>query len=610
MQAIILAAGMGSRLGNLTEVHPKCMVEVDGVSMIERMLRQLDRIELDRIVIVTGYEHKVLKDFIGGFEFNTPIEYINNDIYDKTNNIYSLYLAKDILVSDNTLLFESDLIFEDKLLMQVVDNPADNAALVAKYEAWMDGTVVTLDNNQSITNFIGKTDFNYSDVDSYYKTVNIYKLSKNFSETFYVPFLESYMKAAGVNVYYESALKFVVDVPGVELKAIVNNNYDWYEVDDVQDLDIATVMFASSTEKKLELMQRRFGGYWRYPRLIDFCYLVNPFYPNERLLDEVKSNFSRLVRDYPSGMAVNTLLAAKHFGVDESSIVIGNGASELIKSLMEKLSGNIGIITPTFEEYPNRSKHLNVINFETSKIGYQYSSDSIMEYFKDKELSSLLLINPDNPSGNFIAYDDVIRLLDWCVVKNIDLILDESFIDFVDFDGPISLLNDAVIAKYPNLYLVKSISKSYGVPGFRLGVLATSDKQMIATIKKDVSIWNINSFGEYYMQIVDKYKKDFKAAMIRFVEVRKEYVEKLNAIPNLKVFPSQANFIMIEILNGITSKYVTEELLERGNVFIKDLTPKSGFDGQYIRVAVKRPEENEQLVARLDEIMNGGHNAS
>ena len=605
MQAIILAAGMGSRLGNLTEVHPKCMVEVSGISMIERMLRQLDDKNLEKIVIVNGYEHQVLEDFIGKININTKIEYITNHIYDETNNIYSLYLAKDALLKDDTILIESDLIIQEGMLDQLFNDTSKASALVAKYEAWMDGTVVTLNEHEEITDFIGKADFNYANVDTYYKTVNIYKFTKEFSKDFYVPYLDSYMKSSGVNEYYENVLKFTSLVPNYTMKAIINKNFDWYEVDDVQDLDIANVMFARTTEEKLALMQKRFGGYWRYPRLIDFCYLVNPFYPNERLLDEVKSNFSRLVRDYPSGMSVNTLLAAKHFKVRDEQIVIGNGASELIKSLMEKLSGNIGIITPTFEEYPNRSNHLNVINLDSSKIGYEYDTDDIITFFDDKNLDSLLLINPDNPSGNYITHNNVIKLVAWCKQNNIKLVLDESFIDFVDDGEVTSLLKTEILDEYPNLYLVKSISKSYGVPGFRLGILATSDLEMIKFIKKDVSIWNINSFGEYYMQIVDKYKKDFKQAMIQFVNVRNDYYNSLVKIPNLKVHPSQANFIMIELLNGYTSKFVTEKLLAKYNVFIKDLSPKTGFDGEFIRIAVKTPEENQSLLDGLDTIMKG-----
>ena len=138
MQAIILAAGMGKRLKELTQNNTKCMVEVNGVTLIDRMLHQIDELHLSRIVIVIGYEGQKLIDYITMLDINTPIVYVNNSIYDKTNNIYSLSLAKDWLCKDDTLLFESDLIFEDSVLKVLVDDPRDTLALVDKYESWME----------------------------------------------------------------------------------------------------------------------------------------------------------------------------------------------------------------------------------------------------------------------------------------------------------------------------------------------------------------------------------------------------------------------------------------------------------------------------------------
>lgn len=110
MQAIILAAGMGKRLKELTSNATKCMVEVNGVTMIERTLSQLDALNLERIVVVVGYEGKKLMEYIESLAIKTPVEYVDNDVYYKTNNIYSLYLARNYLLEDDTLLLESDII--------------------------------------------------------------------------------------------------------------------------------------------------------------------------------------------------------------------------------------------------------------------------------------------------------------------------------------------------------------------------------------------------------------------------------------------------------------------------------------------------------------------
>ena len=175
MQAIILAAGMGRRLGEFTANNTKCMLEVNGVRLIDRMLGQLLTLDLSRIIIVVGYGGQNLIDYINSRYHNDKIVFIENPVYYKTNNIYSLWLAKNQMAEEDTLLLESDLIFEDKLLQTAIDSPYKDCALVSKYETWMDGTMVRIDDENNIVNFIPKKAFKYSDTQLYYKTVNVYK---------------------------------------------------------------------------------------------------------------------------------------------------------------------------------------------------------------------------------------------------------------------------------------------------------------------------------------------------------------------------------------------------------------------------------------------------
>ena len=261
--------------------------------------------------------------------------------------------------------------------------------------------------------------------------------------------------------------------------------------------------------------------------MLDFCYLVNPYYPPRQLIDEMKAYFERLIREYPSGLDVNCLLAAKYFGLPKEKIIVGNGASELIKSLMEKFIGNIGIVIPTFEEYPNRKDREAVVRYTPGNEDFAYTADDLMTFFETKNISALLLINPDNPSGNYIPRKDVIQLAKWAEDTGIRLIVDESFVDFADTIEPETLLDSQILENYPRLIVVKSISKSFGVPGLRLGILATNDTDLIANMKMDVSIWNINSFAEFYMQIWEKYQKDYAYALQRFKADRAVYIEEL-----------------------------------------------------------------------------------
>lgn len=592
MQAVILAAGMGKRLGELTRGNTKCMIEVGGETLISRLLRQLDKHALSKIILVVGYKAQELKDYLATLQVQTPIEFVENTVYDKTNNIYSLYLAKDYITTEDTLLFESDLIMEDAVISKLIEHPYPDLALVDKYESWMDGTVVTLDEENRIQRFIPNSQFKYEEIPSYYKTVNVYKFSQQFSANMYVPFLEAYCTALGKNEYYEQVLRVITILDNSGMRALPLTGEQWYEIDDIQDLDIAESIF---TDRTYDLLCSRYGGYWRYPHMLDFCYLVNPYFPNQRLRDELAASFQRLLTEYPSGQRVNNLLAAKDFGVKEDYIIVGNGAAELIKVLFEQTLGRVGIIRPTFEEYPNRLMPDQIVAYETQAPDFSYSADDIMSYFEDKKIWTLVLINPDNPTGNYIPYADCLRLAQWCEERNIVFVLDESFIDF-STEHP-TFFNNELLERYNHLVVIKSISKSYGVPGLRLGLLATSNYLLMTNLRRSVSIWNINSFAEFFLQILGKYERSYAQAMDDFRAERERFVAELQTIDYLRVIPSEANYLLCEVLPPHTPRELAINLLKQHNILIKDCTSKC--HAPYIRLAVRDTKDNNCLIEAL-----------
>ena len=239
--------------------------------------------------------------------------------------------------------------------------------------------------------------------------------------------------------------------------------------------------------------------------------------------------------------------------------------------------------------------------YHPANSDFSYTADDLMLFFTDKGISSLLIVNPDNPSGNFIPVCDLIRLADWAEEHSIRLIIDESFVDFSDGGAGNSLLTDRILQKYPSLCVMKSISKSYGVPGLRLGVLASADKSLMDRIKKDVAIWNINSFAEFYMQIFGKYEKDYVHACARFREERAIFRRDLDEIYWLRVIPSQANYFLCELTEGITSHDLAIRLLTDYDILIKDCSSKKGFPAgrQYVRIAIRDRHDNRKLTDAL-----------
>lgn len=356
----------------------------------------------------------------------------------------------------------------------------------------------------------------------------------------------------------------------------------------------------SEDEQLLKSFYSRYGGYWRFPEMLDFCYLVNPYFNRSAIIKEMQDFFPVLVSEYPSGMNVNSKLAAKCWNIKQEHIVVGNGAAELIKAIMENITGKVGIVRPTFEEYPNRLNAEQVETFIPRNEMFRYDADDLIGYFSQHKVDTLLLINPDNPSGNFIPIDGIHKVAQWCEDNGMRFILDESFVDFsVGFETN-TFLNNFIIEKYPHMAVMKSISKSYGVPGLRLGILCSADKALIDKMKKQVSIWNINSFAEFFMQIYPKYRDDYKHACEQFIKARHDFEQELKKIPFIRVMPSQANYFFLEVLPPYRPIELCTILLKKNNILASACLAKQGIEtNRYMRIAVRNHEDNTKLITAL-----------
>ena len=598
MQALILAAGLGKRLAKYTKNNTKCMVTVAGKKLIDHAVEAIKRANIKKLVIVTGYKSDNLKNYVEeNYKGQLDLVFIENKDYAKTNNIYSFYLAKNELEKDDTILLESDLIFDKDLIKEIQQVEAENVVAVAKYESWMDGTCVTLDEKGNVNRFVEKQFMNPLNLDSYYKTVNVYKFSRDFVSKTYIPFLEAYMKIQGLGAYYETSLKYICQMPGISFKAFLMEERPWYEIDDSQDLDIANILF-SHGETKYNLLEKKYGGYWRFPKHIDFCYLVNPYFPPKAMIEKIQHELPILLTQYPSGLSVQNMNAGRLYGVDEAHIFVGNGAAELINALGHVVgNAKVAVNLPAFNEYVRCFNKAQLHEIDNSAFDYKMDKESILK--KIDECDYTVIINPDNPSGFMFKEDEIMEIVRYSHKLNKHLVIDESFVDFAKKEDRFTLINDEFISKYPNVVVIKSISKSYGVPGLRLGLLATSDEGLLKQIKDEMQVWNINSFAEYYLQIYQLYAKTYDEACDRIVEERDFLISELSKFKTIKVYPSSANYIMVDLKNN-NSHDLTIDLLDKHNLIIKDLSTKNKFIGKnYIRLAVRDRKDNEFLIRCL-----------
>jgi histidinol-phosphate/aromatic aminotransferase/cobyric acid decarboxylase-like protein/choline kinase len=595
MQALILAAGKGSRMGELTEHCPKCLVKVGGIPIIDRTIDALKFAGITKLNVVVGYKSDILKKHLEQFT-DLDISFTENPDYATTNNIYSLWLAKDLLAEDDTILIESDLVFEKNLIKDIVSDNSASLATVAKYEPWMDGTVTKIDEDGNIYDFIGSKDFDIRFVESYYKTVNIYKISKTASEKI-IPTLGEAIEKTGKNSYYEEVFGILSKENRFLFRAFDIANTKWYEVDDTQDLDIASTMFAPYGSM-LSAYENHYGGYWRYPRVLDFCYLVNPYYPTKALLDKIRYSFDILTASYPSGLREQRSNISRMFGVKEDYTIIGNGAAEIISAIGKVYSGKLTVFVPTFGEYIRCFHKCNIKTIHMINNEFRFDINQILKLIDNTEI--ITIINPDNPSGSFIERSDMMTILERCKEKNVKAIIDESFCDFAEKNLRYTLITNEIVEKYPNLIVIKSLSKSFGIPGLRLGVAICSDVKTIDRINLELSIWNINSFAEYYLQVVNLQKSGYYESCDKLVTERENFITKLNEIDYLKIYPSQANYILCEVTNARSAREIGELLIYKHDIFIKVLTAKLGFSNRhFIRLAVRNENDNQILFEAL-----------
>ncbi|MHA2012750.1 MAG: aminotransferase class I/II-fold pyridoxal phosphate-dependent enzyme [Candidatus Helarchaeota archaeon] len=583
-QAIILCAGQGKRLRPLTDKTPKCLIEVNKISLLENALKVLENNGIKRVILVTGYLHENVKKWVDNYKTKLEIIVIYNELYNTTNNIYSLYCAKDYL-NVNTLLLECDLFYENSVIQKLLLNKAKNAIVVDKFNIeTMNGTVVKTDDNNKITKMIlpkfQDVNFDYTNT---YKTVNIYKFNNKFLKNKFIPYLELYIKSQSLDNYYEIILAIFIDFYKIELYAVDIENLKWMEIDNEIDLQLTENLFKSK-EDIYEELKTRHGGYWDY-NILDFSYLYNSYFPPKKLYEELSFDIEKYIRNYPSSQKTLCKKMARYLNISDKNLLMANGSAEIIK-ILKQFAWDWTIPIPTFNEYE-------------ADLG-----DNLIHYISEYEIfenkypnSCLLIINPNNPSG--LSYSKK-QLKNICKSHSGIVLIDESFIDFSNEE---SMLSE--IETYNNLVIIKSMSKDMGIAGLRLGWCATQNKEIMEKLKKSIPIWNINSLAEKYIDILYKYKKDYDISLRKMKEDRTYLYQKLLLNVNgLAPKKSQSNFILCKLLN-INSKQLTRKLFMDHNIFIKDCSNKKGLESEkYIRIAVKTKKETDILIQALNKVLN------
>ena len=328
--------------------------------------------------------------------------------------------------------------------------------------------------------------------------------------------------------------------------------------------------------------------------------MTNRYFPPDRMIEDMQARLPELLGSYPSTNWYLSSLLAEQVGLSHQELVVGNGASELISAISARFVQRLAVPVPTFDEFVNRAKSQGkeVCPFYLGKR-FELDIDAFIAHVKTSEANSALLIRPNNPTGNYLPKAELTYFLD--SMRSLDLVLvDESFLDFVDAEPNPSALD--LITEYPNLMVLKSLSKNYGVPGLRLGFAATGDPQRLATLRDDLPIWNINSFAQYFLEQMGEYRWEYTESCRRVREATQHLVQSLEEVPYLYPYPTQGNFVLCWILYGFTGQELTDHLFDNCRALVNNCGTKEGLEDEFIRIACRTEEENSSLVGALQRL--------
>ncbi|MFC2038705.1 aminotransferase class I/II-fold pyridoxal phosphate-dependent enzyme [Chloroflexota bacterium] len=596
-KAIILAAGIGSRMGPSTEHIPKCLTPINGVPILTNMLIQLSDVGTEETVIVVGHLKEVIYETIGASFNGMKITYVESDRYTTTNNIYSLWLAREHL-NEDVLLLESDVFFERSLLDHIFENENRNVAAVARHQSWMSGTVVSLDKDGNIQALLETQHqgprFDYSKV---FKTVNIYLLRREFLTDLFVSRLEAFINVGDVNQYYEVILHSLAYSRQHSMTTLICDDIKWAEVDCENDRKFAEYLFASP-EKRYEIVEKEYGSYWQYG-FTDHTYLYNLYFPPEGVFVHMRNHIHDLIESYPTGQDALCSLVGYAINQPGERIVVGNGASEIIKIISGYLCNQLIIPEPSFNEYANSTPEGKVTGFALKPPLFQLDVDEFASEALRCQADFAVVVSPNNPTSLSVPKSDLLRLAVKLADQNCTLIVDESFIDFVEEPDKATL--ESHIDEHENLVIIKSLSKAYGICGLRLGYILTANKEFATTVRKAIPIWNINGFAEAFLRLLPRYHRDFIESCQKVRSDRDQLYSGLNSIPGMTAYKPDANFVFCRLPDGTKSgPEVTRQLFTEHDIYIKHCAGKPLPEAdRYLRIASRTKAENRHLVEIL-----------
>jgi len=596
VNAIVLAAGIGGRMRPLTDTTHKSLLTVGDTTILGRIVDGLLAIDVRDILVVTGYRDDQVRAWLHAHYPAVPFAFVHNARYAETNNIVSLAMALEhAKLDEDVVLVECDVLFDPALLRRLVGPERGNVALVDRYRPGMDGTVVAVEDGMVTQVFpphLQGEDFDYRDK---YKTLNVYRFEGGFCRTRFRPLLACYADVVDSGAYYELVLGMLVNMHRERVRAEIVDGERWTEVDDPNDL--AGARFVFEPARRLEILERAFGGHWNFD-VLDFTFMRNMYYPTDAMMAAMRRALPALARSYGSTQRVLNEKLALALRCAPARVQCLHGAAQLFPLLPELLPPGPALLpAPTFGEFPRwfpgHATYGDAVGVDLAALAARAADHAVVA-----------VVNPNNPTGTTLSTAWLHALAARHPATM--FVVDESF---VEFSGEIPLRRRLDEAPLPNVLVLASLSKSLGVPGLRLGYAYTGNPALCAAVGARIPIWNLGAPAEFFLELLLKFQRELDESLAQTTADRAELTERLAALPGIAaVHPSGGNFVLAALGGGEPgrARRLVERLLVHDGIYVKDVSAKLPDGGAFLRIAVRRPAENARLVSALAARLESG----
>ncbi|MFI1227177.1 MULTISPECIES: aminotransferase class I/II-fold pyridoxal phosphate-dependent enzyme [unclassified Streptomyces] len=595
-RAIILAAGMGRRLGRGSDQVPKPLTPIAGVPIVHRSMAALAAAGVTEAVVVTGHLDAVVRASLGDRFAGIKVHYLYNERYHETGDAYSVWLAREWF--DRSLyLVEGDIVLREDAFATVPTAPRANIVFAGEPVRRLGGTVVRAAADGTLDRLCTDREQGPGfSPDGWLKTSNVFLLDAGYLRDGFAPALDALVTTGpeGHQAYYDYA---IVDSLVADQWAVCTWGVDaWFEVDDPGDRLQAEYLF-SPPRRQRELLAGSGGAYWRFD-VRDHRSLRNSGFPTPEMYESLTAPIRDLLVGSPADKGLSTELTASLYGLLPEQVCVANSVAELVGSLCGT-RGPIAVSEPGGEDCEAAVRSARLVPFPLEPPRFGLDVTAFAAFVREQGCSVAVVGSPDSRTGVAVPLSELRRLCE--ALPDVTVLVDESFVDFARPPAG-SLL--PFLGEHPNLVVLRELGEVHGVGGIPLGFAATADPVRADRLRGRLSASRLGGPAEEFLRVLPHYGKEFRRACERVSSDARALAAGLAELGPLTVVPPDAHFVFAALPDGVSADVVADELFTADRLLVEASSGKSAADGRpWLRITSRGRAADDRLTGVLDGVL-------